>query len=101
MEARLFDTVVKALGSDTTRRGVLRRVLATAGGGVLVHLAERRIPAAGKCCAEERKRDRAFCEQQGGKGCRLDPASFNCVEQSPGVCPSEFLCTGNDNPNCR
>jgi hypothetical protein len=99
MDARRFDTVVKALGMDTTRRRMLRVLVATVGGGALVHRTERGVTAAGKCCAGERKNARAFCAQQGGKGCRL--TNFNCVEQSPGVCPSTFDCTGNDNPNCR
>ena len=61
MDAHRFDTVVKALRTDTTRRRMLRGLVAGMGGGALVHLTERAVPAAGKCCAETRKFARTFC----------------------------------------
>jgi hypothetical protein len=49
MEARRFDTLTKALGSDTTRRRMLRGLVAGAGGGALTSLVRRSAVAAKPC----------------------------------------------------
>jgi hypothetical protein len=51
MDARRFDTVTKAMAHDTTRRRVLRGLVAGICGGALIGLTGRQA-SAGKCCAE-------------------------------------------------
>src|SRR5829696_3374129 len=52
MEARQFDALAKAAGSDATRRRVLRGLLAGAGSGLLA-LRRRQAGAASACSASK------------------------------------------------
>ena len=88
MDARQFDSVTKALAHDTTRRRVLRGLVAGIGGGALIGLTGR--PAsAGKCCQQKHRDARAECRTF-GKGC--SPDNFSCTENGDGTCHPAFGC---------
>jgi hypothetical protein len=88
MDAHQFDTVTKALAHDTTRRRVLRGLVAGIGSGTLVGLTGRHASAGG-CCARKHKDARAECRRI-GKGC--SPDNFSCTDNGNGTCDAAYGC---------
>jgi hypothetical protein len=88
MDARRFDTVTKAMAHDTTRRRVLRGLVAGICGGALIGLTGRQA-SAGKCCAQKHRDARAECRNF-GKGCT--PSNFECTENGNGTCDEAYGC---------
>jgi hypothetical protein len=100
MDARQFDTVVKALGNGTTRRRVLHGLLSGAGVALLTHVAGESAEAAGVCqelgfdktyrpCGDlgcfSRKVDEEKCCRCCDGSYRFADISLNCHSD---VCPS-------------
>lgn len=88
MDAHRFDMVTKALTRDTTRRRVLRGLVAGIAGGALIELTERPAAAA-KCCRLAHRNARAECRGI-GKGCA--PRNFSCTENGDGTCSPAYGC---------
>jgi hypothetical protein len=93
MEARRFDTFVKTLGTGTTRRRMLRGLLAGVVGSALVHRTRSQAMATNPCgCSERRRTARQICATQTGK-CKL--IGFACKEIEPNLCsvdPGQCKC---------
>jgi hypothetical protein len=88
MGAHRFDTVAKALAHGTTRRRVLRGLVAGIGGGAVIALTGHQA-SAGKCCARAYKDAKAECRNM-RKGCT--PDNFECTEQADGMCHPAYGC---------
>jgi hypothetical protein len=81
MDEHRFDTVAKALGSDTSRRRILRGLLAGTGGGALAHLL-RHDTAAAPCGAGELRCGNRCYTPIGA--CPTNPQDAHCCRGCPG-----------------
>jgi hypothetical protein len=89
MDAQRFDTVAKALAYGTSRRRVVRGMVAGIGGGALIGLTGRQASAGRRCCRRARRAAKREC-QEIGEGC--SPDNFTCTNNGDGTCSPAYGC---------
>jgi hypothetical protein len=86
MDARQFDTIVKALGTGATRRRVLRGLVAGLGGGVLVVGARQESAARGPECPSGQRRCGGVCYDPETQCCKHCPGSSASILSPASAC---------------
>jgi hypothetical protein len=101
MQASRFDTITKAAATGVTRRQVLRGLLATTGGGTLIHLTGDESDARLSRCCQRKKREAkqdCFNFTEGNCPKLID---FSCVKTGRRTCETvAFGCTTKDGVRC-
>src|SRR5215211_810849 len=100
MDATQLDAIAKAAATEVGRRQVLRGLLATAGGGILVHRTSDESAARNRCCRRQKRLAKQDCFNFTEGDCPR-VTNFSCEKTGPGTCEViSFNCENKAGVRC-